>query len=117
METSRPVLLSIACRGPRELRLQLPNSYQLPVKLAVTAWQRAAFDILHTLTPRELEELQERRAKSTPAAPGGVATAGHERRAKSATAAILLQIHSFVRWVRQSMKTDVWYLQFVAPTV
>ncbi|KXZ56975.1 hypothetical protein GPECTOR_1g880 [Gonium pectorale] len=42
-------------KGPRELRLQLPFTYTTPVKLAVTAWQRAAFDVLHTLTPEQRE--------------------------------------------------------------
>ncbi|GIL51600.1 hypothetical protein Vafri_7553 [Volvox africanus] len=43
--------------GPRELRLQLPNNFKCPVKLAVTAWQRAAFDVLHMLSPQELQQL------------------------------------------------------------
>ena len=40
-------------RGPPELRLALTTHYKSPIKLAVTAWQRATFDVLHTLTPEQ----------------------------------------------------------------
>ncbi|EFJ40559.1 hypothetical protein VOLCADRAFT_108120 [Volvox carteri f. nagariensis] len=62
-KVSSPVCNNSAARGPRELRLQLPNTYQCPVKLAVTAWQRAAFDVLHMLSPQELKQLQQERGK------------------------------------------------------
>ncbi|PNW85515.1 hypothetical protein CHLRE_03g190200v5 [Chlamydomonas reinhardtii] len=39
--------------GPPELRLALTTHYKSPIKLAVTAWQRATFDVLHTLTPEQ----------------------------------------------------------------
>ncbi|GLC38665.1 hypothetical protein PLESTB_000457800 [Pleodorina starrii] len=60
--------VSRAYKGPRELRLQLPNTYQGPVKLAVTAWQRAAFDVLHTLSREEVEQLRQQRAAAQKAA-------------------------------------------------
>ncbi|GFR40728.1 hypothetical protein Agub_g1337 [Astrephomene gubernaculifera] len=46
--------------GPRELRLQLPCNYTGPVKLAVTAWQRAAFGVLHS-SPAEEPRQQDQR--------------------------------------------------------
>ncbi len=60
-------------RGPRELRLQLPLAYTTPVKLAVTAWQRAAFDVLHTLTPEQRDEHLRRTKPTAPAATGSTA--------------------------------------------
>ncbi|KAG2448198.1 hypothetical protein HYH02_006783 [Chlamydomonas schloesseri] len=69
--------------GPSELRLALTTNYRSPIKLAVTAWQRACFDVLHTLAPEQQAAYLAQSVRAppvadrapAPAGPGGMAAA------------------------------------------
>lgn len=59
--------MCVACRGPREIRFIQEFNTDFEVKLALTAWAKASFDVLHscircspfvsnqTTTPQETE--------------------------------------------------------------
>lgn len=44
-------------KGPPEMRLHIPYAFKGPIKLAVTAWHRAAFDVLHAQEQLRLRQL------------------------------------------------------------
>ncbi|PNH03578.1 hypothetical protein TSOC_010357 [Tetrabaena socialis] len=75
-------------KGPRELRLQLARNYTTPIKLAVTAWQRAAFDVLHT-TPKAMPPTTAP-AVAVPAAVAEPAAAVKQALTEAPAAALLL---------------------------